>query len=84
MALAHGLAESGYKPEKIRTIANVALDKVGDGFAITKINLATKAFIKGINLDEFNKIAEITRKECPVSKALKSVDIQLDAELVSE
>ncbi len=81
MALAHGLAEAGYAPIQIRTIAKVSLEKVPDGFEIKTINLVSKARVPDIKLDEFMKIAEATKTGCPVSKALQAVDIILDAEL---
>jgi osmotically inducible protein OsmC len=84
MALAHGLSEAGYSPEWIRTIANVSLEKAGNGFEIGKINLATQVQVEDIELDDFMKIAETTQKECPVSKALLGVEIQLNAELVKD
>lgn len=81
MALAHALSQAGHVPSHIRTIADVSLEKVGDGYEIKRINLVTKAHVTDIELEEFLKIAEATRKNCPVSKALKAVDISLDAEL---
>lgn len=32
MAVAHGLEQTGYEPEQIRTFAHVSIDKVDDGF----------------------------------------------------
>jgi osmotically inducible protein OsmC len=84
MALAHGLSEAGHAPTQIRTIAQVSLEKAGGGFEIKTINLVTKAHVADIELEEFMKIAETTQKECPVSKALRAVDIRLDAELVTD
>lgn len=84
MALAHGLSEAGHVPERIRTIAKVSLEKAAGGFEIKTINLVTKAHVTGIELEKFMKIAETTQKECPVSKALRAVDIRLDAELAAE
>lgn len=81
MALAHGLSEAGHPPTQIRTIAQVSLEKAGGGFEIKTINLVTKAHVADIELEEFMEIAETTQKECPVSKALRAVDIRLDAEL---
>ena len=84
MALAHGLSEAGHTPGQIRTIAKVSLEKAAGGFEIKTIHLVTKAHVTDIELEEFMKIAETTQKECPVSKALKAVDIRLDAELAAE
>ena len=42
MALSHMLGQAGYNPERIHTAAKVHLDKVGDGFKITAIELETE------------------------------------------
>lgn len=84
MALAHGLSEAGHPPKQIRTIAQVSLEKAAGGFEIKTINLVTKAHVADIELEEFMEIAETTQKECPVSKALRAVDIRLDAELETD
>lgn len=42
MALSHTLAEAGHKPTRVHTTAKVHLEKVPDGFAITKIELVTE------------------------------------------
>src|SRR6056297_766054 len=48
MALAHGLEQAGYTPEKIHTIAHVSIEQVEEGFGITKIDLETEAKIPNI------------------------------------
>src|SRR5690606_32954825 len=42
MALAHGLAQSGHAPRRISTATKVHLEKVGEGFKITTIELETE------------------------------------------
>ena len=81
MALSGDLARAGYKPEEIRTEAAVSLEKGEGGFAITKIVLETQAIVPEISMDEFAELASGAKKNCPVSKALKAVDIQLQAHL---
>jgi osmotically inducible protein OsmC len=82
MALAHGLATSGFTPKKIETTAKVHLDKVGDGFKITLIELETRADVPGIDNAKFMEIAEATKTGCPVSQALSAVEMKLNAKLV--
>lgn len=82
MALAAGLAGAGYKPVSVETSAKVHIDKVGDGFAITRIELDCKADVPGIDQETFEKYAQDTKTGCPVSKALASVPIELNAKLV--
>ncbi len=81
MALSVGLGQAGVTPKTIRTSAEVKLDKVEGGFAITNIALTCEADVPGIDAAKFNEIAQATKKGCPVSKALAAVNITLDAKL---
>lgn len=81
MALSLGLEKAGLKPTSIKTSADVQLDKQGEGFAITQIALTCEASVPGAQGDQFQKIAEETKKGCPVSKALGAVNITLKARL---
>ncbi|WP_223634341.1 OsmC family protein [Corallococcus sp. EGB] len=83
MALSVGLEKAGLKPTRIQTNADVHLDKQGDGFAITTIELTTEATVPGANDAQFQKIAEETKKGCPVSKALAGANITLKAKLAT-
>src|SRR5437016_8551341 len=49
MALAAGLGKAGFNPKRVHTVAKVSIDKVGDGFKITKIQLVTEAEVPGID-----------------------------------
>jgi lipoyl-dependent peroxiredoxin len=84
MALSAELGRAGYEAESVETDATVQIDKVGDGFGITRIVLQTRARVPGIDEDEFQKQAQAAKEGCPVSKALGGVEtIDLEAELVS-
>jgi lipoyl-dependent peroxiredoxin len=84
MALSGELGRAGYEAERVETDATVQIDKVGDGFGITRIVLQTRARVPGIDEDEFQKQAQAAKEGCPVSKALGGVEtIDLEAELVS-
>ena len=82
MALSAGLGNAGYTAERVATTAKVHLGKVNDQMRITKIELDCEAKVPGIAQDEFMAIAEATKTGCPVSAALASVEIALDAKLV--
>jgi lipoyl-dependent peroxiredoxin len=82
MALTAQLSRTGLTPTRIHTDATVKLEKVGDAFAITTIDLETEATIPGIDDTAFQKVALDAKKNCPVSKALAGVDIRLKAKLV--
>ncbi len=81
MAFANILAKAGFTPKKINTVAEVVLSKVGEGFQITQINLKCEAEVSGISKDEFMKHADNAKNNCPVSRALKAVEIKLEAKL---
>ncbi len=83
MALSAGIAKAGFSPKRVHTKAAVHFDKVGDGFAITSIDLTTEAEIPGIDNAKFQELAENAKKGCPVSKALAGTRINLQAGLVS-
>jgi osmotically inducible protein OsmC len=82
MALALLLTQAGFKPTRIRTRANVAMARGADGFAITRIELATEGEVPGMDAPAFASHAEIAKSNCPVSKALAAVDISLTANLL--
>jgi len=82
MALSAGLSAAGFTPTRIHTTARVHLERVGEGFAITKIELQTEADIPGIEDSAFQTQAEAAKKNCPVSKALAGPQITLAATLV--
>jgi osmotically inducible protein OsmC len=80
MALSHGLAQAGTAPERLETSATVTFQP-GEG--ITKVALAVRGTVPGIDEDAFRAAAEGAKANCPVSKALAGVpEITLDASLV--
>jgi osmotically inducible protein OsmC len=83
MALSAGLTKAGHAPKRIHTNAAVHFDKVGEGFAITSIDLNTEAEVPGIDSAKFQEFAEGAKKNCPVSKALSAVPISFKASLVA-
>jgi len=82
MALSAGLGRAGFTPKRIETSARVHLEKVGEAFRITRIELKTEAAVPGIDAKAFQDQAEAAKKGCPVSAALAAVTISLDARLV--
>jgi len=83
MALSAGLSRAGLQPERIATTAKVRIEKVGEGFSITRIELATEANVPGLDEAGFREHAENAKKNCPVSRALAGAEIQLtEAKLV--
>jgi lipoyl-dependent peroxiredoxin len=84
MALAAGLEKNGTPPTRVETTAKCTIEKVGDGFTITKMLLDSRAMVPNVDEATFQRIAAATKDGCPVSRALKgNVDIQLTASLQS-
>jgi osmotically inducible protein OsmC len=73
MALTADLTAAGHRPERIHTTATVTIEKVGEGFEITKIELVTEGKVPGLDLPDFQARAKKAKENCPVSKALASV-----------
>ena len=80
MALSGQLGSANLTAESVRTTATVTLDKVEDGFAITKVHLDVKAKIPGATQAAFNTAANNAKAGCPVSKLFKA-EITMNASL---
>jgi len=81
MALSGGLGRSGFTPKRVATSAKVYLEKVGEAFKITRIELDNESEIPGIDEATFREHAEKAKAGCPVSQALAGVEISLTARL---
>ncbi|NKE70573.1 OsmC family protein [Candidatus Manganitrophus noduliformans] len=82
MALSAGLGKNGFNPTRVKTVAKAHLEKVGEGFKITRMELNSEAEVPGIDKAKFDEIAEATKKGCPVSQALAGTEITLNAKLL--
>jgi len=78
MALSAMLTTSGHPPASLETSATVQLDKVGEGFSITGIDLAVTGRVPGADEALFKKLANDAKEKCIVSRAL-AVPIRLEA-----
>lgn len=81
MALTAQLSRAGLTPTRIHTTAKVKLEKIGEAFSITRIDLETDAEVPGIDDAAFQKYALDAKQNCPVSKALAGTEIGLTATL---
>lgn len=77
MFLASTLSKGGHVPESIETKATVSLG----GGAITGIRLETRGTVEGIDDATFQEAVRVSKEGCPVSKALASVPIEVNATL---
>ena len=84
MQLSHLIAEAGGTPQSLEVTADVTLgpDAGDGGFQISGIALKVVGEVEGLDEAGFKKAAEAAKDSCPVSKALKVVDMTLDASLV--
>ncbi len=80
MEFSSQLAKNGTPPESLQVTAAVTFAK-GEG--ITGSHLLVTAKVAGISEEDFQRIAEDARANCPVSKALAGVPITLEAALTS-
>ena len=80
MALAFQLQGAGHTPDSLDTEARVALEQEGGGWSIKAVALSLRAKVPGCGPEEFQRLAEAAKANCPVSRVLKA-DITLDARL---
>lgn len=72
MALSFALARAGHDKGTLDTNAKVTLEKDGDGFTITRSDLELRASVPGISADDFARLAQEAKADCPVSKVLNA------------
>ena len=82
MALSLILGEAKLTAEQMETSANVTLEQVEGGYAITAVHLTLKAKVPGAGQAAFEELANKAKAGCPVSKLFKA-EITLDATLLS-
>ena len=82
MALSAGLEAAKTPPTRISTTASCTIEKVGDGFRLTRMRLEVRGQVPGIDDAAFKAAAEKAKEGCPISQALKgNVPMELDARL---
>jgi osmotically inducible protein OsmC len=82
MALSLILGEAKLTATQMDTTAEVALEQVEGGYAITSVHLTLRANIPGADQAKFAELAAKAKAGCPVSKLFKT-EITLDAQLLS-
>jgi len=83
MSLTSLIAGAGATPHSLDVQADVTLgaDLAEGGFKLTGIKLTVRAEVDGLDEAGFLEVAEKAKAGCPISKALATVDITLDAAL---
>lgn len=82
MALTARLSRERLAPTRIHTEAKVKLEKIGESFSITRIDLETEAEVPNLDDETFQQYATEAKENCPLSKALASTEIHLTAKLL--
>ena len=72
MALSFGLAKEGITNARLETTARVKLEQDGDGFTVTRSDLALTADVPDLDEQRLRALAEEAEKNCPISKLLKA------------
>src|SRR5437870_7060455 len=82
MALSAQLGNAGMTAQKLETSATITLEKLADGFAITKSHLDLVARVPGADKSKFDAAVKAAETGCPVSKLVKG-EITVSARLES-
>ncbi|TNE62786.1 MAG: OsmC family peroxiredoxin [Bacteroidetes bacterium] len=82
MALSFALTNAGFTPEQLQCAAHIKMEKSDSGWSFARITLNLEAKVPGISADQFMELAQGAKTGCPVSKALSTVPIELEAKLV--
>ena len=82
MAFSFACDKAGFATTSVDTQARVRLVPQGEGFVIDRIALTLTANVPGIDEVQFQEIARVAKRDCPLSKALAGVaEISLQATL---
>src|SRR5512146_1887790 len=71
MALSGALERNGTAPTSVDTTAKCTIEKVGEGFKITRMALEVRVAAPGLDDAKLQQLAAATKEGCPVSQALK-------------
>jgi osmotically inducible protein OsmC len=83
MSLSNELTEAGHPPTRLDTTATVYLESGAAGFSIPRIHLETTGEVPGIDQAEFERLADVAERGCPVSQVLAAAEITVEARLAS-
>lgn len=85
MALANILSAAGRAPESLRTTARVQLRNIDGAPTLARISLDTEGRVTGVDVEQFQALAEEAKRVCPVSRALAGIpEIVLTARLTAD
>ncbi len=82
MALSADLEKAGFPPQQVKTSGKAHFDNVSGKWTVETIDLDVQAGVPGIEDAKFQEIANGTKSNCPVARALTGVQINVNAKLV--
>ena len=78
MALSGALAKQGTPPDSLEVTATCAFEKKGDAFGVTRMDIAVRGVVPGLDEAGFQEAARGAEQGCPISNAIRgNVDIRL-------
>jgi osmotically inducible protein OsmC len=81
MALSFVLTGAGFVPTELKAEATVTVDKVEDHWEIKSSHLDLVGDVPGITEEMFIELAGKAKATCPVSMALRAIEVTLTAKL---
>jgi len=82
MALSNTLAKNGTPPDSLEVRTVCALDRRGEGVAVTSMHISVRGVVDGLDDAGFQELAKKGEEGCPISNAIRgNVAITLDAHL---
>ena len=81
MALSGALEKNGNKDTRVKADAKCTVEKVGEQMTITSIVLDVRVIAPGLDAATLQRLADETKKGCPVSRALTGTKIEVKATL---
>lgn len=82
MALSADLEKAGFAPQQVKTSGKAHFDNASGKWTVETIDLDVQASVSGIEDTKFQEIANGTKSNCPVARALSGVKINVNAKLV--
>ena len=82
MAVSAQLGGAGLTATKLETTCTISLEKVGDGFSITKSRLDLVAHVPNADKAKFDAAVKAAENGCPVSRLFKA-EITVSSQLVT-
>jgi osmotically inducible protein OsmC len=77
------LTTAGFPPESIDVTAELDFGRDDIGSVIKGITLNVEAKVAGVSQEKFDELVQVSKERCPISRALASVPLMVNAKLIS-